>query len=559
MNAVNTANTKASLFSVLPAPAVSTDLSSQTDLTAKADSTAGKSFDSALDKAREQSADAGQATDSQPAGKDAATDQVKEPAKEPEEPGKTDDPEDEVKTAVKSGEVLTLLTVTQPVAVEPETEQPIAVQDPVADPVEAVASVEAIGQEAGDGKSRTPLATLQNGGSALAELLPDSANARKDASLLNQLSGRYEGAVTIGEMAPVAEGDPQHIEGLLKNSAASIPDDLAAITAATAGRAMNLKQAQTDGQQPLISARDLVADDQLLDDSSALGLANVKVAENARSSLAGNLTQTPQQELSQAIGLRQEQLKERLSDPEGDPEDKRTAIPKGILDDAGAKNPELYLTKAARQLGVRPEGEDKSQPLAAAAGSQSQSLEIQPEPVQTQPQTARTADVYDIRQQILEQVRMIRTAQTTELVMQLKPEHLGQLTMKVSVANNGSVTAVFQSENAQVRAAIESQITQLKQELQQQGLKVDNVSVGAGLSEDFFTRSETQGQMGQFAQQQNQQAGSSGTAGRRIDRAEAVEAVEGIAVAANSGAGAISTDAANPVNNATDTILDYRV
>lgn len=550
MNAVNTANAKASLFSVLPAPAVSTDLSSQTDLTAKADSTAGKSFDSALDKAREQTSDAGQTTDSQPAAKDAATDQVKEPAKEPEEPGKFDDPEDEVKTAVKSGEVLTLLTVTQP-----ETEQPIALQDPVADPVEAVASVEAIGQEAGDGKSRTPLATLQNGGSALAELLPDSANARKDASLLNQLSGRYEGAVTIGEMAPVTEGDPQHIEGLLKNSAASIPDDLAAITAATAGRAMNLKQAQTDGQQPLISARDLVTDDQLLDDSSALGLANVKVAGEARSSLTGN--QTPQQELSQAIDLRQEQLKERLSDPEGDPEDKRTAIPKGILDDAGAKNPELYLTKAARQLGVRPEGEDKSQSLAAAAGSQPTAPEIQPE--QAQPQTARTADLYDIRQQILEQVRMIRTAQTTELVMQLKPEHLGQLTMKVSVANNGSVTAVFQSENAQVRAAIESQITQLKQELQQQGLKVDNVSVGAGLSEDFFNRSETQGQMSQFAQQQNQQAGSSGTASRRIDRAEAIEAVEGVAVAANSGVGAISTDAANPVNNATDTILDYRV
>lgn len=195
--------------------------------------------------------------------------------------------------------------------------------------------------------------------------------------------------------------------------------------------------------------------------------------------------------------------------------------------------------------------------MAAAAGSQPTAPEIQPE--QAQPQTARTADLYDIRQQILEQVRMIRTAQTTELVMQLKPEHLGQLTMKVSVANNGSVTAVFQSENAQVRAAIESQITQLKQELQQQGLKVDNVSVGAGLSEDFFNRSETQGQMSQFAQQQNQQAGSSGTASRRIDRAEAIEAVEGVAVAANSGVGAISTDAANPVNNATDTILDYRV
>lgn len=526
MNAVNTANAKTSLFSVLPAPAVSTDLSSQTDLVEKTDSTAGRSFDSALDKAWEQSASDSQST-------------VTDKAREPEE---TDDPDDQVKTAVKSGEILTLLTGAQPVAVEPETEQSIAVQDPVADPVEAVAGVEAIGQEAGDGTGRTPLA-----------LLPDSATAGKDASLLNQLSGRYEGAVTIGEMVPVTEGDPQSIDGLLKSSTAPIPDGLAAMTAATAGRAMGLKQSQSDGQT-LLSASGLVTDEQVLDDSSALGLANVKVTENARSSLAGDMT--PQQELSQAIGLREEQLKERLRDAEGDPEDKRTVVPMGILDDAGAKNPELYLTKAARQLGIRPEGEDNSHPLAVAAGSQLKPLEIRPE--QTKPQTAGMADVYDIRQQILEQVRMIRTAQTTELVMQLKPEHLGQLTMKISVANNGSVTAVFQSENAQVRAAIESQITQLKQELQQQGLKVDNVSVGAGLSEDFFTRSETQGQMSQFAQQQNQQAGSSGTAGRRIDRAEAIEAVEGIA-AANSEVGVISTDAANPVNNATDTILDYRV
>lgn len=560
MNAVNNTNSKANLFSMLPTPAVSSDLSSQTDLTAKKDSGTDKSFDSALDKAREQSTDTKQTTaaDNQPADKDAAVkDEVKEPVEDLDD---ADDVEDEVRTAVKSGEVLTLLTITQPVAAEPELEQPVAVQDPVAEPVEAIPGVEAIGQEADGDKGRTPLAMIQTSGSALAELLLDSANAQKDASLLNQLSGRYEGEVTIGQMTPVTTGDAQNIEGLLKNSAASIPDDLAAITAATAGRAMNLKQVQTNGQQPLLSAENLVTDDQLLDDSSALGLTNVKITEEAKSSLADNMTQTqtPQQELSQAIGLRQEQLKERLTNPEEDPEDKRTVIPQGILDDAGAKNPELYLTKAARQMGVRPEPEDKSHALAGAAHAQTRPLEIQPEQVQTQPQTARAADVYDIRQQILEQVRMIRTAQTTELVMQLKPEHLGQLTMKVSVANNGSVTAVFQSENAQVRAAIESQITQLKQELQQQGLKVDNVSVGAGLSEDFFTRSETQGQMGQFAQQQNQQAGASGATSRRIDRVEGLEAVEGVAVADN-GVGAISTDAANPVNNATDTILDYRV
>ena len=69
------------------------------------------------------------------------------------------------------------------------------------------------------------------------------------------------------------------------------------------------------------------------------------------------------------------------------------------------------------------------------------------------------------------------------MVIRLKPEHLGELTLKVSVAASGTVNAAFHTDNASVRAIIETSMIQLKHELQAQGLKVDNVGVYAGLGD----------------------------------------------------------------------------
>ena len=107
---------------------------------------------------------------------------------------------------------------------------------------------------------------------------------------------------------------------------------------------------------------------------------------------------------------------------------------------------------------------------------------------------------FNVPAQIVEQARMIRTATNTEMVINLKPEHLGQLTLRVSVTANGAVNASFYSDNAQVRAIIENSIVQLKQDLNDQGIKVDNVEVYAGLSEDGLLNGQ-----GQQAWQQNQQ------------------------------------------------------
>ena len=104
-------------------------------------------------------------------------------------------------------------------------------------------------------------------------------------------------------------------------------------------------------------------------------------------------------------------------------------------------------------------------------------------------------DPYNVMQQIVDQARLIRSDANTEMVIRLNPEHLGELTLRVAVTAGGAINATFHTENAQVRGLLESSMIQLKQELQQQGLKVNNVDVQSGLSQDFFAQSQA-GQQG---------------------------------------------------------------
>ena len=138
-------------------------------------------------------------------------------------------------------------------------------------------------------------------------------------------------------------------------------------------------------------------------------------------------------------------------------------------------------------------------------------INVSSEPLEQTDQTARQEN---ITTQIVEHARMIRNAENTEMVIQLKPEHLGELTLRVSAATNGSVNVTFHSENAQVRAMIENTLVQLKQELSNQGLKVENVQVSAHLSDGGMMNGR-----GQQAWEQNQRSNNNSRIGR-IGRAE---------------------------------------
>lgn len=102
-------------------------------------------------------------------------------------------------------------------------------------------------------------------------------------------------------------------------------------------------------------------------------------------------------------------------------------------------------------------------------------------------------DPYNIASQIVEQARVVTGQKNTEMIVQLKPEHLGELTFKVTV-ESGVVSASFHSNNSEVRSVIEASLPQLKQELTNQGLKIENVGVYAGLGEFFSNGQQRESQ-----------------------------------------------------------------
>lgn len=123
--------------------------------------------------------------------------------------------------------------------------------------------------------------------------------------------------------------------------------------------------------------------------------------------------------------------------------------------------------------------------------------------VATTPTSAQELAKYDIPGQIVEQAHLIKGTEDTQMVIKLKPEHLGELTLKVTV-ENGTVSASFHSDNSQVRGMLETSLAQLKQDLTTQGIKVDTVGVYGGLGQ-FLSDSQSQsGQQGQNSRFKNQ-------------------------------------------------------
>lgn len=79
----------------------------------------------------------------------------------------------------------------------------------------------------------------------------------------------------------------------------------------------------------------------------------------------------------------------------------------------------------------------------------------------------------------------------SEMRIHLKPDYLGHMAMKVAV-EDGIVTASFTVESLQVKEILESNLSNLRQSLTNQGLKVDNLTVNVGNGDSFSDLSRRQ-------------------------------------------------------------------
>lgn len=93
-----------------------------------------------------------------------------------------------------------------------------------------------------------------------------------------------------------------------------------------------------------------------------------------------------------------------------------------------------------------------------------------------QSEEARPADTQDIMRQIMDYMKVSVKPDSSDLEMQLHPQSLGTLHIQMA-AKNGVVTANFITENETVKAALESQMVQLKENFAEQGIKVEAIEV----------------------------------------------------------------------------------
>lgn len=231
-------------------------------------------------------------------------------------------------------------------------------------------------------------------------------------------------------------------------------------------------------------------------------------------------------------------------------------------DDRAQENDAFFQTAATQALGgstAKPKASSAMQLFTEAAqtpqGGQEVGHASQANPGMTfQTALQETAEVqstasvapqkdYEVARQIVEQARLLRMPEQTEMVIRLKPEHLGELTLKVSVAASGAVNATFHTDNASVRAIIETSMIQLKHELQAQGLKVDNVGVYAGLGDNSLMDGQ-QDANARYAQH----SGQGSSQGRDAQQALASFEEEQQALAANAQQGVLAQDG-----------VDYRI
>lgn len=120
----------------------------------------------------------------------------------------------------------------------------------------------------------------------------------------------------------------------------------------------------------------------------------------------------------------------------------------------------------------------------------------------------RLQQMQDIVNQVVEKIKVTLSSDSTSMEMQLNPENLGKVNVSV-VSKNGEMTATFIVENQLAKEALESQMTTLRESLNEQGVKVEAIEVMVaeqGLSQDQFSNKNGESSF----QNQNKRRGNLG-------------------------------------------------
>jgi flagellar hook-length control protein FliK len=125
-------------------------------------------------------------------------------------------------------------------------------------------------------------------------------------------------------------------------------------------------------------------------------------------------------------------------------------------------------------------------------GSVNQSAVIPPPVAQPRP------DLHEVVKQVMDgMVSPNQQLKSSQVIVTLKPEHLGEVTVKINV-DGDKVTAAFHAASTEVRGILESSMSQLKQEMSQQGWNFDSDGVFGGMQEFLGQQQQQQAQQQQL-------------------------------------------------------------
>ena len=136
-------------------------------------------------------------------------------------------------------------------------------------------------------------------------------------------------------------------------------------------------------------------------------------------------------------------------------------------------------SRQTREDGRRGAEKTEMEPQEQLFGQNLRTEQLQPQVRQAESilqNSGWSADTRNIMNQVMDYMKLQLNADTTSLEMQLHPASLGTLRVQID-SSAGVLTAHFITQNESVKAALESQIVQLQENFEEQGVKVQAIEV----------------------------------------------------------------------------------
>ncbi len=282
----------------------------------------------------------------------------------------------------------------------------------------------------------------------------------------------------------------------------------------------------------------------LNEDSEAGQLKTMVEEENPEAEKKTEVLQTSVQE---AAGVQKEAPQEVSDTQKGErteeinvhnPESRQESEEAGSDTDSNSMEEESYT-----KLNQDTKGTDKTEnrqthvtyQTTAQTVNQGQTVEVTQTVVQTK------VNVEDVLRQVSQMTRVLVSQAESSIEMQLNPENLGKVYLQV-VSREGVITAQIAAQNEAVKEALESQIVTLRENMNQQGIKVEAIEVTIASHE--FERNLEENQQNSTQQQESEAQKS----GRRNLNLNSLDELEGIMTEEENLAAKIMTEQGNSMD-----------